>query len=212
MEEENMTETIRVIIADDTDIAREGMRRILATEANIEIVGEGTTMAGTIQKVRELHPDVLLLDLKWFGDESAGIDAIRQLTIEIPETRIIAVTIYPHLVERAKSAGARSALNKEVPKQRLIEEILGVYAVPLTPTPQAAPVPQKTEELTEREREVLALMAEGKTDRKIAKALSIAESTAKNHVSSILGKLGVPNRAGAVSKGYELGLIGTKKG
>jgi DNA-binding NarL/FixJ family response regulator len=206
-----MTETIRVIIADDTDIAREGMRRILAAERDMEIVDEGITAPGTIQKVHELRPDVLLLDLKWFGDESAGIDVIRQLTKEVPETRIIAITIYPELIERAKSAGARSALNKEVPKRQLIEEILGVYAVPPPPVPQVTPLPvPPAEELTEREREVLALMAEGKTDRQIAKALGIVESTAKNHVGSILGKLDVPNRAGAVAVGYQLELIAKK--
>ena len=64
-----MSGTIRIVIADDTDIAREGMRRILATEADIEVVGEGATVHETIQKVHDLRPDVLLLDLKWFGDE-----------------------------------------------------------------------------------------------------------------------------------------------
>jgi DNA-binding NarL/FixJ family response regulator len=208
-----MAETIRVIIADDTDIAREGMRRILAAERGIEIVGEGTTVTGTIQKVHELHPDVLLLDLKWFGDECAGIDAIRRLASEVPKTKVIAITIYPHLIEQARNAGAFAALNKEIPKRQLIEEIRSVYAVPPPPSPQVALPPESpVEELTEREREVLALMAEGNTDKQIAKALGIVESTAKNHASNILGKLGVPNRAGAVAKGYELGLISAKKG
>jgi two-component system response regulator DevR len=209
-----MTGTIRVMIADDTDIAREGMRRILAAEADIEIVGEGATVHETIQKVHELRPDVLLLDLKWFGDEGAGIDVIRRLASEVPETKIIAITIYPHLIEPAKNAGALAALTKEVPKQQLIEEIRSVYALPapLPPSPQVlTPLTAPVEELTEREREVLALMAEGKTDKQIAKALGIAESTAKNHVGNILGKLNVSNRAGAVAAGYQLGLIGAKK-
>jgi DNA-binding NarL/FixJ family response regulator len=210
-----MANTIRVLIADDTDIAREGMRRILAAEPGIEVVGEGATVTGTIQKVHELHPDVLLLDLKWFGGEGAGIDAIKRLKSEAPETKVIAITIYPHLIEQARNAGAFVALAKEVPKQRLIEEIRSVYAVSPPPplTPQVVtPPPTLLEALTEREREVLSLMAEGKTDKQIAEVLGIVESTAKNHVGNILGKLGVPNRAGAVAKGYELGLIGTKKG
>jgi len=210
-----MTKAIRVVIADDTDIAREGMRRILAAEADIEIVGEGATVHEAIQKVHELHPDVLLLDLKWFGDESAGIDAIRRLASEVPETRVVAITVYPHLIELAKSAGALAALNKEVPKRQLIEEIRSVYALPPAPPPSLQVVtPPKTlvEELTERELEVLALMAEGRKDRQIAVALGIAESTAKNHVSNILGKLDVPNRAAAVAVGYELRLIGIQKG
>jgi DNA-binding NarL/FixJ family response regulator len=122
-----MVGTIRVMIADDTDIAREGMTRILATETDMKIVGEGATLHETIQKVHELRPDVLLLDLKWFGDESAGIEAIKRLTSEVPETKIIAITIYPHLVQPARNAGALSALMKEVPKQQLIDEIRSVY-------------------------------------------------------------------------------------
>jgi DNA-binding NarL/FixJ family response regulator len=206
--------TIKIMIADDTDIAREGLKRILATEQDMEIVGEGATLHETIRKVRELRPNILILDLKWFTDESAGIEAIRRLREEVPETRVIAITIYPHLIQPAKGAGALSALNKEIPKGQLIEEIRSVYALPPPPppspqvvTPPATPV----EELTKRELEVLALMAEGKTDREIAEALKVAESTAKNHVGSILGKLNAPNRAGAVAAGYQLGLIGMER-
>jgi DNA-binding NarL/FixJ family response regulator len=208
-----MAETIRVLVADDTDIAREGMQRILARETDIVVVGEGTTASGTVQKVRGLRPDVLLLDLKWFGDEGAGIDTIRQLTREVPETRIIAITMYPDLIERAKSAGARSALTKDVPTRQLIEEIRGVYKMPpLPPAPLVAPAAAVTsDELTEREREVLALVAEGKRDKQIAAILGIGESTAKNHVSNILSKLMVQNRTEAAAKGYALGLIGPRK-
>ena len=207
-----MGKTIRVMVADDTDIAREGMKRILAVEADIEVVGEGATVHETIQKVHELRPDVLLLDLKWFEDESAGIGVIRRLANEVPETKIVAITIYPHLIELAKSAGAVAALTKEVPKQRLIEEICSVHALPLLSSLEVAASREAlVEKLTGRELEVLALLAEGKTDKEIAAALSIAESTAKNHVSHILGKLSVPNRAGAVAVGYELGLIGVNK-
>ncbi|MFQ6101603.1 MAG: LuxR C-terminal-related transcriptional regulator [Anaerolineae bacterium] len=209
-----MNNKIRVLIADDTDIAREGMRRILAAEVDMEIVGEGATVHETVQKVHELRPDVLLLDLKWFGDKDAGIETIKRLTSEVPETKIVAITVYPHLIEQAKNAGALAALTKEVPKQQLIDEIRSVYAVPPPPPSPAqvvtSPAPP-AEELTEREREVLTLMAEGKKDKQIAVALGIAESTAKNHVGNILGKLGVPNRAAAVAMGYELGLIGTEK-
>ena len=206
-----MGETIKIVVADDMDIAREGMKRILAAETDIEVVGEGVTVHETIQKVHDLRPHVLLLDLQWFGDESAGIDVIRRLASEAPETKIIAITVYDHLIEMAKRAGALAALTKGVAKQRLIDEIRGVYRLPPPPPPSPqVMLPRATyvEELTAREREVLALVAEGKTDREIAAALNIAESTAKNHVSNILGKLNVPNRAGAVAVAYKLGLIG----
>jgi DNA-binding NarL/FixJ family response regulator len=200
------------MIADDTDIAREGLTRILAAETDMEIVGEGTTIHGTVSKVHELRPDVLILDLMWFKDEAAGTSAIKRLAQEVPETKVIAITVYPHLIEQAKNAGAVAALNKEeVSKRQLVEEIRAVHALPPPPPavmPSATPL---VEELTKRERQVLALMAEGKMDREIAVELTIAESTAKNHVSHILGKLDVPNRARAVAVGYELGIIGANK-
>lgn len=200
---------VRVMIADDTDIAREGLARILAAETDMEIVWEGATIHETIRKAHELRPDVLILDLMWFKDETAGTNAIKRLAQEVPETKVIAMTVYPHLIEQAINAGAVAAINKEaVSKGQLVEEIRGVHALPPSPsvvTPSATP---PVEELTKRELQVLALLAEGKMDREIAAELTIAESTAKNHVSHILGKLSVPNRARAVAVGYELGLIG----
>jgi DNA-binding NarL/FixJ family response regulator len=206
-----VAETISIMIADDTDIAREGLTRILAAEKDIRIIGEGATIHETIRKVHELRPDILILDLMWFDDDRAGIEAIRRITKEVPETKVIAITIYPHLIEKARDAGALAAVTKEVPKRQLIEEIRSVHALSPSPLPSlqvATPSVTPVEELTKRELEVLALMAEGKTDKEIASELGIAESTAKNHVGNILGKLNVPNRAGAVAAGYQLGLIG----
>jgi DNA-binding NarL/FixJ family response regulator len=210
-----MAEPIRVLIADDTDIAREGLSRILSTQADMRVVGEGATIHETIQKTLELQPDVLILDLNWFSNEQAGIEAIRRLKQESPSTKIIALTVYPHLIEQARQAGAASSLGKEVPKQQLIDEIRSVYALPKapevhSPADEERPVPA-AEQLSDREREVLQLMAEGKMDKEIAQALSIAESTAKNHVANILGKLGVANRAAAVSWGYQHGMIKGRK-
>jgi DNA-binding NarL/FixJ family response regulator len=178
----------------------------------MEIVGEGATIHETIRKVHELRPDILILDLMWFDDDTAGIEAIRRLASEVPQTKVIAITIYPDLIEKAREAGALAALTKEVPKRQLIEEIRSVYALSPSPLPSSqasTPFATPVEDLTKREREVLALLAEGKTDKEIAHELGIAESTAKNHVSNILGKLNVPNRAGAVAAGYRLSLIGT---
>jgi DNA-binding NarL/FixJ family response regulator len=206
---------IRVMVADDTDIAREGMIRVLSKVPEIEIVDTGVTITETIQKVIEQQPDILILDLMWNDDEQAGTDAIRRLKTEAPETKIIAITVYPELIPKAKSAGALTGVNKEISKDQLIREIRSVHALspPPPPLPQAvaAAASPPFESLTKRQVEVLALIAEGNTDKQIAQALGITESTAKNHVSNILGKLDVPNRARAAVVGRELGLIGTSE-
>jgi DNA-binding NarL/FixJ family response regulator len=205
-----MVDNIRVLVADDTDIAREGMGRILALEADIEVAGQSGTVHETIQKTLEIGPDVLLLDLKWFGDDRAGIQAIRRLAVEAPATKIIAITVYPQLIDEAKGAGAVSALGKDVPMRRLVDEIRSVHRLPPAPAqpePPAAPPAAPDQSLTKREHEVLTLMVEGKTDKEIAIELDISVSTAKNHVASIVRKLGVPNRTGAVGAAYERQLV-----
>ncbi len=210
-----MADIIRVVIADDTDLAREGMRRILSSETDIAIIGEGESIHETIRIVRDLRPDVLLLDLKWFGDEQAGIGAIKRLRLEAPDTKIIAITVYAHLMEKARNAGAVSAVGKEVPKRQLIDEIRAVHSLPVyAPDSEEQGElagPAAADEPTEREREVLALMADGRTDKEIAAILTIAESTAKNHVANILAKLDAPNRAGAVALAFQRGLIPVKR-
>ncbi len=202
---------IRVMVADDSDIAREGMRRILEREGDLEIVCEGTTKLDTIEQALAHKPDILLLDLMWFDDKEAGMDVIARLVNELPGTQIVAITVYPHLMERARSAGARTAVSKNIPKQQLVDEIRAIHRVPPsdpdTRAPgQAAPT-DRVEELTERELEVLVLVARGLTDREIAQQLNIASSTAKNHVSNILGKLGVSNRTAAAAAGIRQELI-----
>jgi len=121
---------IRIIIAHDTAIVREGLRRILREEADIEVVGEAFTPEETMQMVLDLRPEILVLGVKWFGDEQAGIEVIKLLTHEVPRTKLIAMSIYtPHL-EMARGAGALAALTTEIPRQQLIEEIRSVYALP----------------------------------------------------------------------------------
>jgi len=206
-----MSSLIRLAIADDQDIILEGMQRILGSQPDIEIVAATSVLPEAENEVRMLRPDVLLLDVKWHGDEQAGIDAIRRLRRDVPETRIVAITVYEHLIREAKQAGAHAVVLKSISRRQLVEEIRHIYRQPAVPIPgvtnEIVPVP---ETLSARELEVLKLLAEGKSDREVAMVLSIAESTAKNHVSSILGKLGVANRAAAVSLGHRRKLIGAK--
>ncbi len=209
-----MDRRIQIIIADDQDIAREGMRRILSNEQEFEIIGVAAILPDVIQKVRNLKPDILLIDLQWLGDEIGGIETIRQLTQEIPETKIIAITVYRHLIEPARNAGAKAAVTKDIPMRQLIEEIKGIHHLPPTPDEIKDNVGAKerlTSRLTQREIIVLRLLAEGKSDKEISRLLGISESTAKNHVSNILHKLETANRASAVAIGYQMGLIQSQK-
>lgn len=196
---------IRVLIADDTLIAREGWKRILETVEEIEVIGEVTTAQETPSKVRELQPDVLLMDLKWFDDESAGAAAIAQIERESPQTKVVAITAYPELIADARRAGAEAALSKGFSKSELVDVIRAVHEL------ESFPVPTRevkvAEELSDREKEVLALISEGLTDKQIADRLIIAESTAKNHVANILSKLGAANRTQAVAIGFEGGIL-----
>lgn len=202
---------IKVLLADDTLIAREGWKKILLTEEDIEVVGEVTIAQEALPKVRTLQPDVLLMDLKWFDDETAGISAIMQIKREAPDTKIVAVTAYTDLVPGARRAGAEVVLPKGFSKAELIDSIRSVYEIESFPVVSE---PTRSddhlvaiEQLSDRERAVLILMAKGMGDKEIAEALHISRSTAKNHAASIMGKLGAINRAQAVAIGFERGLL-----
>lgn len=200
-----MGEKIKVLVADDTLIAREGWKRILETEESIEVIGEAITAQEVLQKVRELRPNVLLMDLKWFDDESAGQTAIAQIKQEFPEIKAIAVTAYANLVAGARKAGAEAVLPKGFSKLELVELIRTIHGLKSFPPPTEES--QTVDELSSREIEILTLMAEGLKDKEIAKRLSISMSTAKKHAASIISKLRVANRAQAVAIGFEKGLL-----
>lgn len=200
------TRKIRVVLADDTLIAREGWLRILETAEDIEVVGEAVTAQETSRKVAELAPAILLMDLKWFGDRTAGTTAIREVKKCCPQVKIIAMTVYEELIDDARRAGADAALTKTFTRDGLIglirelasrEDSFGADLSDLS----------LLQRLSNREREVLLLLAKGKKDKEIAEGLSIATTTAKNHVKSILEKLGVRNRTEASNIARELGLL-----
>jgi DNA-binding NarL/FixJ family response regulator len=119
---------IRVLIADDQAIAREGIQRILEREDDMAIVGIVQTVPEVLPQVREKNPDVLLLDLRWHHDERAMDDVIAQLRQEHPKTCIIGLTIYDHLLQRARAAGAMWAVTKDVGKDELLHLIRAAYA------------------------------------------------------------------------------------
>jgi two-component system NarL family response regulator len=195
------------MIADDTLVAREGCKTILETVDDIEFIGEAITAQETPKKVRELQPDVLLMDLKWFGDESAGAAAIVQIKRESPRTKVVAMTAYPSLIPAARRAGAEAALPKGFSKEELVDTIRAIHELESFPPPPPPVEVQTADELSNREKEVLVLLARGLTDKAIATELIIAESTAKNHVASILSKLDAANRTQAVAIGFQMGIL-----
>ena len=200
-----MSVRIKVLLADDTLIAREGWKKILETAGDIEVVGDAKTAAETLRKVKELGPDVLLMDLKWFGDETAGWTAISQIKQEY-KVKIIAVTAYESLIRDARLAGADSALLKTFTREELLDEIREQASHP-SDIPMPATLHPMRESITNRELQVLKLMSEGHRDKEIANLLSIAPTTAKNHVKSILEKLNAKNRTQAVSLARETGIL-----
>lgn len=200
-----MNAKIKVLLADDTLIAREGWKKILETANDIEVVGDAKTAAETLRKVKELRPMVLLMDLKWFGDETAGWSAIRQIKQEY-KVKVIAVTAYESLIKDARLAGADSALLKTFTREELLDEIREQASQP-EDLSVSSPLTPMRENVTDRELQVLKLMSEGHRDKEIANLLGIAPTTAKNHVKSILEKLNAKNRTQAVSLAREIGLL-----
>ena len=200
-----MNTKIKVLLADDTLIAREGWKKILETVNYIEIVGEAKSAAETKRKVKELQPDILLMDLLWFGDESAGWATIREIKQEL-KVKIIAVTAYENLIRDARMAGADAAMLKTFSREELLSEIREQYSIPDS-DPVWLPPAMNSDILTDRELQVLSLLGHGNRDKEIAQLLNIAPATAKNHVKSILEKLNAKNRTQAVSLGRRMGLL-----
>lgn len=187
---------ITVVLADDTLIAREGWKRVLETSEEIKVIGEAITASQATKIAVELKPQVILMDLKWFGDDTAGWTAIREIKMTSPEVKVIAVTAFENLIKEARLAGADSAMLKTFTRQELLDEIIEQASRPET---TIAPVfTTSRENLTKRELEVLKLIVDGHRDKEIAVALEITQTTAKNHVKSILEKLGAKNRKQAV--------------
>jgi len=206
-------EVITVLIADDTLIAREGLKSILEGVRGIQVIGEASSAQEAVQLTQERKPDVVLMDLLWHGDETAGAEATRQITRSVPETKVLLVTVYPQLIAKAREAGATAALEKGFSKDDLVNLIRHVHRTQQFTVARFGEDVANTiglppqESLTPREEQVLQLLVEGKAVREIALALGIAPSTVKNHVQSIYGKLQVSNRAEAVRKAMRAGIV-----
>lgn len=193
---------ISVFLADDQLIAREGWKRILENSKDIAIIGESITAIETPRLVNDSMPDILLMDLKWFGDESAGWNAIRQIKKSNKKTKIIAVTAYENLIKDARDNGADAVLIKNFTREQLTSLIRELARMETPSSPRES---VQVEELTPREMEVLRLAAIGLRDKQIADKLTLSPATVKNHMKSILAKLGVGNRTEAAKVAREKG-------
>jgi DNA-binding NarL/FixJ family response regulator len=199
---------ISVLIADDHPMVRQGLRVFLEVQPDIEVVGEAGDGATAARLAQELHPDVVLLDLMMPGTD--GVAALELMTAADVKSKVLIVTSFGELraVVPAIRAGARGYVSKEVEPSALAAAIRAVAAghvllgqevaaallsADVTQSPANGADPQ----LTAREREVLELIARGRSNREIAKALTVSEKTVKTHVSSVLMKLGVTDRTQA---------------
>ena len=218
---------VRILLADDHPIVREGLRALLETQPDFEVIAECANGEETVRMVTKLHPDILLLDLEM--PIMDGVEAIYRLTRLPSVPRIIVFTAFDddERIIHAIQAGANGYLLKDAPREEIFKAIHvtmsgGSLLQPIVASKllhhvgqqqpknlllgTATQMPQ-VEELTEREVEVLRLLAQGMPNKEIAARLIISERTAKFHVSSIMGKLGATNRTEAVSLAVQRGLI-----
>ena len=232
MKNEGSSPPKRLLIADDHALVREGMRAMLASEQNLEVVGEAENGREALELCRELRPDLILMDVRM--PEMDGLAATWEIKRKYPETRILILTTHesPEYLMDAIRAGAAGYVLKDSTKQRLLDAVRRVISGE-SPVNQelamqviqrltdenrrhAEPLPEPaekwreetlTEPLTDREIEVLRLLALGKTNRQVAKELLISLSTVKTHVQHLNIKLGVSDRTQAAVRAAELGLL-----
>jgi DNA-binding NarL/FixJ family response regulator len=206
--------TIRVLVVDDHSVVRQGLRMFLGLDPELDVVGEAANGQEALERARQLRPDVVLMDL--IMPVMDGITAIAALRRELPDTEIIALTsvLEDEKVIGAVRAGAMGYLLKDTHAEDLCRAIKAAAAGQVQLSPQAAArllrevkAPDNPETLTDREAEVLRLLAKGRSNKEIAQALIIGEKTVKTHVSNILAKLNVPSRTQAALFAVRIGMV-----
>ena len=215
---------IHVLLVDDQALLRTGFRMILDAEADISVVGEAGDGESGVSMVRTVRPDVVLMDIRMPGTN--GIDATARIVREAPDSRVLILTTFDldEYVFAALRAGASGFLLKDVRPAELLNAIRTVAAGEAVLAPSATrrlierfvpsvdpvPAPARTDvlaDLTERERDVFAQIAAGRSNREIAGALHVSEGTVKVHVSRVLTKLGLRDRVQAVILAYESAIV-----
>ncbi|WP_371102628.1 response regulator [Streptomyces sp. PU_AKi4] len=214
---------IRVLIADDQQMVRQGFTVLLNAQPDIEVVGQAVNGADAVARVAELAPDVVLMDIRM--PELGGIEATALITTATPDVRVLVLTTFDldEYVYEALRAGASGFLLKDASADQLAEAVRVVAAGDALLAPGVtrrliaefsrldarprSPLKQRVGDLTERETEVLALIAQGLSNAEIAVRLVVAEQTVKTHVGRILVKLGLRDRTQAAVFAYESGLV-----
>jgi DNA-binding NarL/FixJ family response regulator len=213
---------LRVLLVDDDDLMRAGLRAVLSSDETVEVVGEAADGRAAVERTRVLRPDLVLMDVRM--PELDGIAATREIVAAMPRARVLMLTTFSDddYVVDALAAGASGFLLKRTRPERLLEALHVVAAGESLLSPAvtravvdrvAATAPadpaagRRLRELTPRERDVLELIARGRANAEIAADLGVEESTVKTHVKRILAKLGLRDRVHAVIFGYEAGLV-----
>jgi DNA-binding NarL/FixJ family response regulator len=212
--------SVRVLIIDDDDLMRAGLRGVLASDDQIEVVGEASDGREAAYRTRVLSPDVILMDVRM--SDVDGIAATHEVLAVFPEVKVVILTTFEQddYIFGALNAGASGFLLKRTTPEELIAAIHTIHAGDSLLSPSVTsrviermarqPAPDsndpRLQELTPREREVLELMARGLSNAEIAAALVVEESTTKTHVKRVLAKLGARDRVQAVIFAYESGL------
>ncbi|HRW10201.1 MAG TPA: response regulator transcription factor [Caldilineaceae bacterium] len=217
-----MREPIRLLIADDHEVVRDGLRLLLETEEDFQVVGEAADGAAAVQLTDELQPQVVLMDLRMPGMD--GLTAIDQIRARWPAVALVILTTYNEddLMMRGLRAGACGYLLKDTNRQTLFatlraaargevllkpEVLARVLTQPQNRDTRAGKPAEPGLALTEREQEVLAAVARGERSKEIAVQLQISERTVKAHLASIYNKLGVDSRAAAIAQAAQRGLL-----
>ncbi len=215
-----MTQPIRILVADDHPVVRDGLVAVLDTQPDFEVVGEAASGVEVVEKTARLDPDVVLLDLHM--PELDGVAALQMLRAADPDIKVVVFTAFDtdERIVGAIQAGAKGYLLKGAPREEIFQAIRvvssgGSLLQPVIASrlmqhvlnPTGGSQSSQVEPLTPREQEVLQYLAQGRSNKEIAAALVVSERTVKFHVSSILAKLGAHNRTEAVTIAAQQGLI-----